>query len=156
MTKFQHRWWVKHWPVRTKICLLDVSTVAPNHKLQVTTFAFNQLMDTCRRRHTSSNRLYRETDLSGTLYWNCFIRSDCIVHLLKNRMKRGKKGGKKRRRRKQFNTSLCPTENEVSIHTPLSKSATSWSPSLTRSSGVWPSRFFLLASAPCWKSNRLF
>ena len=32
---------------------------------------------------------------------------------------------------------------------PLSKSWTSASPSLTRSKGVWPSRFFLLASAPC-------
>ena len=42
-----------------------------------------------------------------------------------------------------------------SIHPPLSKSATSWSPSLTRSNGVWPSRFFLLASAPCWQSERV-
>ena len=34
---------------------------------------------------------------------------------------------------------------------PLSRSSTSWSPCLTRSNGVWPSRFFLFGSAPCYE-----
>lgn len=39
---------------------------------------------------------------------------------------------------------------------PLNRSATSWSPSLTSSKGVAPSRFFLFASAPCWNIHILF
>lgn len=38
---------------------------------------------------------------------------------------------------------------------PLSKSATSGKPSLTRSSGVFPSWFFLFASAPCFMNKKL-
>lgn len=54
-------------------------------------------------------------------------------------------------------TSLC-TRNKFpflaasnSAAFPLNKSATSWSPSRTKSKGVAPSRFFLLGSAPCYQ-----
>lgn len=36
---------------------------------------------------------------------------------------------------------------------PRSRSWMSVSPSLTRSRGVFPSRFFLVGSAPCWGSK---
>lgn len=38
---------------------------------------------------------------------------------------------------------------------PRKRSATSWSPSRTKSNGVAPSRFFLLGSAPCWNQKAI-
>ena len=51
------------------------------------------------------------------------------------------------------NNKTTSTNQEYRIYVPRSKSATSTSPSLTRSRGVCPSRFFLSASAPCYEKN---